>query len=145
MSVETNKEFVKRFFHEAYTQKDLKAARDMLSRDYILNDSAIPNFSGGPETWEQIQIAFHQAFPDLRLTIEDIIAEGDFVVTRWMACGTQDGDLPGIPATGRHMLITGMTLSKIVNDKIEEQWQEWDRFGALQQLGVSGELMFMSE
>jgi steroid delta-isomerase-like uncharacterized protein len=145
MSIETNKELVQHFFHETYNECNFNAAKRMLSQDYFLHDSTIPDFSGGPETWEQMQNIFCRAFPDLRLTIEDMITEGDKVVVRWMLCGTQTGDLPGIPATGKHMLITGITISRIMNGKIDEQWREWDRFSILQQLGVSSEFIFTPE
>jgi steroid delta-isomerase-like uncharacterized protein len=140
MSIETNKEIVRRFFYQAYDHQNFATACGMLSRNYSLHDPSVPEFAGGPEAWRQMSIAVRQAMPDLRVTIEDQIAEADLVVTRWMACGTQLGELAGIPATGKHVLFTGITVSRIVGEKIAEQWQEWDRAGMLQQLGVAEEL-----
>jgi steroid delta-isomerase-like uncharacterized protein len=117
----------------------------MLTYDFFLHDTAVPDFSGGPEAWEQMYRIFSRGFPDLRITIEDQIGEGDMVVTRWMTCGTQTADLPGIPATDKHMLITGITISRIQDGKIKEQWREWDRLSMLQQLGVPAEIMLTPE
>ncbi len=65
-----------------------------------------------------------------------MIAEGDQVVTRWSGRGTHTGDLPGIPATGKQTLVTGIQIDRIVNGKVVEDHVNWDTLGLLQQLGV---------
>jgi predicted ester cyclase len=76
------------------------------------------------------------AFPDLHFTIEDIIAEGDTVVVRQTARGTHQGDLMGIPPTGKQVSGTGITITRVVNGKAVEDWFNGDDLGLLQQLGV---------
>ena len=76
------------------------------------------------------------AFPDLHFTIEDLIAEGDKVVYRYSATGTHKSGLSGIAATGKTVTITGMVISRVVNGKVQEDWEQTDMFGLMQQLGV---------
>jgi steroid delta-isomerase-like uncharacterized protein len=72
----------------------------------------------------------------VRLTIEDEIAEGDRVVTRWSARGTHEGEFFGIPATGKQATVTGVTIDRIIDGRIAESWTNWDTLGLLQQLGA---------
>ena len=67
---------------------------------------------------------------------EDQIAEDDKVVTRWTAVGSHQGELMGIPPTGRRVTVTGITINRIVGGKIMETWNNYDALGQLQQLGV---------
>ena len=79
---------------------------------------------------------YWQAFPDLTLTVEDIIAEGDKVVVRFIGRGTHKGDLGGIPATGAKTEAGAIEIFHIVDGKIVEVWEISDRLGILQQLGM---------
>ena len=79
---------------------------------------------------------YRDAFPDLKVTIEDQIAEGDRVVTRWKAKGTQQGELMGMPATGKQATVTGITIDLIKSGRITESRTNWDTLGLLQQLGA---------
>jgi steroid delta-isomerase-like uncharacterized protein len=79
---------------------------------------------------------YRNAFPDVHFTIDEQIAEGDKVVTRWTGHGTHKGELAGIPATGKSATVTGMGVDRIVNGKIVESWGIFDQFGMMQQLGV---------
>jgi steroid delta-isomerase-like uncharacterized protein len=76
------------------------------------------------------------AFPDLQLTIEDQVAEGDRVVTRWTARGTHEGDFQGIAPTGTEVVITGIVISRIEGGKEVEAWEELNLLGLMQQLGA---------
>ena len=77
------------------------------------------------------------AFPDLRITTDDIIAEGDKVVARWTATGTHLGELMGIPASGRQISFLGMTVHRFADDKIVENWWAYDAMGMMQQITAS--------
>ena len=79
---------------------------------------------------------YRNAFPDIHFTIDEQIAGGDKVATRWTAQGTHKGELVGIPATGKSSTVTGIAVDRIVNGKIAESWGIFDRFGMMQQLGV---------
>jgi predicted ester cyclase len=76
------------------------------------------------------------AFPDLELTIEDQVAEGDEVVTRFTARGTHRGELMGIPPTGRKVVVTGISIDRLVNGKTVESWTNYDVLSMMQQLGI---------
>ena len=76
------------------------------------------------------------AFPDLRFSLEDTIARDDMVVTRWHAQGTHRGEYLNVPASGRRMTTTGMTMHRLENGKIMEGWTNWDALGMLAQIGV---------
>jgi steroid delta-isomerase-like uncharacterized protein len=83
---------------------------------------------------------FFDAFPDLNVTVEDEIAEGDKVVTRWTIRGTHKGDLEGMAPTGKQIVLQGITIHRIEGDKIVEEWERYDNLGLMQQLGVVSEL-----
>jgi steroid delta-isomerase-like uncharacterized protein len=76
------------------------------------------------------------AFPDRKITHHDTIAHGDKVLIRWSMSGTQEGELMGIPATGKSVTITGFDYFRLADGKIAEMWQEADQLGMMQQLGV---------
>ncbi len=136
MSAEANKAIVNRLYDEVFNQRKLAVTDDLIASDYTRHDPANPHFRSGLEGYKQFQSAFLRAFPDGHFTVTDQIAAGDKVVTRWTTTGMQTGDLPGIPATRKHVTITGITISRIENGKIAEDWQEWDQLGMLRQLGV---------
>lgn len=111
-------------------------ADQLVAPDYVLHDPGTPNFSGGREGYKEFQAGFTKAFPDHQLTFDAEFAAGDMVVTRWTSTGTQTGDMPGIPATGKKVNVSGITISRVANGMVAEDWQEFDRLGLLQQLGI---------
>ena len=76
------------------------------------------------------------AFPDRCLIANDVIADGDKVVTRWTWSGTHKGEYQGIAPTGKRVTVTGITISRIEGGKVVEEWEEFDRLGLMQQLGL---------
>jgi predicted ester cyclase len=94
----------------------------------------LPTTRGGTKT---LAARSWSAFPDLRLTIEDQIAEGDKVMTRWTARGTHTGTLMGLPPTGKRVIITGIRIDRVVGGRIVETWAEFDQLGMLDQLGLA--------
>jgi predicted ester cyclase len=76
------------------------------------------------------------AFPDNHFTLEDMVAEGDKVVWRYSATGTHKGDFMGIVASGKHVTTSGIVISRVVNGKLQEDWECADELGLMQQLGV---------
>ena len=85
---------------------------------------------------KDLVMVFRTAFPDLSNTVEDQIAEGDKVVTRWTATGTHKGDLMGIPPTNKRATVTGVDIARFHDGKVVEAWVSYDMHGMLQQLGV---------
>jgi steroid delta-isomerase-like uncharacterized protein len=91
---------------------------------------------GGVEGEKQTVAMYRTVFPDLRFTMEEVIGEGDRAVVRWTARGTHRGALMGVAPTGKHMVITGISILRVAHGKIAEHRLNWDTLGMLQQLGV---------
>ena len=92
----------------------------------------------GSEEARRFLGAYKTAFPDLHATVEDVIAEGDKVVTRWTVRGTHRGETEEFgPPTDRQLEIEGITVHRIEDGKIAEEWERYDNLGALQQLGLA--------
>ena len=90
----------------------------------------------GIEGMTQFVSMIRSGLPDLRITLEDVIAEGEKVVSRWRAQGTHQGELMGIAPTGNEVAITGITITRIEDGKIVEEWENWDALGLMQQIGA---------
>jgi steroid delta-isomerase-like uncharacterized protein len=137
MSAQENKALADRFHMDIFQEGNLDAADEILSADFAWHGGMGPGEDQrGPEGTKQVASAVIGAFPDRRITHEDIIAEGDKVLIRWVLRGTQQRELMGIPPTGRSVTVTGFDLFRIEGGKITEMWQEADELGMLQQLGV---------
>ncbi len=135
MSAEENKAIVRRAIEEGWNQGNLAVFDETNAPEYV-DHAAIPGQGPGAEGYKQAVQMTRAAFPDLHLTIDDMIAEGDRVVTRWTARGTHQGEYFGIPATGKPVEITGINIGRIVNGKVVENWQNSDQLGLMQQLSV---------
>jgi steroid delta-isomerase-like uncharacterized protein len=136
MDSQKTKDLVRRLFEAAFIQHDLNSVQAMMSSNYKLNDPARDKVLNGFNEWKQAQEIYLRAIPDHRLKIVRQIADGDFVATQWITEGTQKADLPGIPATNRPFSVSGITVSRVVDGKIAEEWQNWDFQGLLEQLNV---------
>jgi steroid delta-isomerase-like uncharacterized protein len=122
---------------EIFGSGDLDALDELISADAVDHDTQNPNRDvHGPEGSKRTISMYRAAFPDLRMVVEDQIAEGDKVVTRWTAIGTHEGDLPGLPASGNKSTVTGIGIDRFEDGKIVEAWNNWDTLGMLQQLGA---------
>jgi steroid delta-isomerase-like uncharacterized protein len=135
MSIEENKELVRRFYREI-DAGNLDAMDELVAEDYIDHSPPpFPGFASGREGLRQAFRMFWDATPGTH-EIEDQIAEGDKVVTRLTARGRQTGDLPGIPATGNEMLMSATVIHRIENGRLAEKWSDKDVLAMLQQLEV---------
>ncbi len=133
---EQNKAIVRRLFDELWNKGNLSVADQLFTPNYTHHDSSSPDFGHGPESERKRATLYRTAFPDLRLTIEDLIAEGDIVMARWSCHGTHKGDLNGIAPTGKPFTISGVTVARLLNGKLAEGHVNWDALGMMQQLGV---------
>ncbi len=135
MSAEENKAIARRGY-EAINQNNLDALDEVVAPDITDHDPA-PGQAPGLEGVKQWFSSMHTAFPDFRMNVEDMIAEGDKVVARVRLSGTHQGELLGIDATGNRVTITGIDILRINADgKIMERWGNFDDLGMMQQLGV---------
>jgi predicted ester cyclase len=116
----------------------LEVADEILAPDVIIHrlDSFTPDFGTGPEAMKQIVGLYRSTFPDLDVVIDDVIAAGDKLITRFTINGTQKGDLPGIPATGLPISMPGIDIYQIKNGKIVEFWHDADTLGLMKTLGA---------
>ena len=135
MSAE-NLALARRVLDEVFNAGNLDLVDELVTSDYVGHDPALPAELRGPEAAKASVAGYRAAFPDLRLTIEDQLAGGDLVATRWTGRGTHQGELMGLQPTGKQSTVTGITIDKIVNGRIAESWTNWDTLGMLQQLGA---------
>ena len=137
MLAQDNRALAHRPHEEVYNQGKLEVVEQIYASDFVMHSPGIPpNLPRGPEGVKQFVTILRAAFPDLHLTIEDSIAEGDRVVNRWAFRGTQKGEFDGIPPTGKQVTLTGIDIWRISGGKLVELWQELDFAGLLQQLGA---------
>jgi steroid delta-isomerase-like uncharacterized protein len=137
---EGNKFIIRRSFEELWNKGNLSLADDLFTPNYAHHDPSTPDFGRGPESEKKRATLYRTAFPDLQLTIEDIIAEGQTVMARWSCRGTHKGDLSGIAPTGKQVTISGVSIARFTNGKMVEGWVNWDALGLMRQLGVVAEL-----
>jgi steroid delta-isomerase-like uncharacterized protein len=130
-----NKELSRRFT-ELFSSGDEALADAVLSPDVVFHGTAGDGELRGVDEMKRFVAAYRGAFPDARSTLEDQIAEGDTVVTRWRARGTHRGQLGPMPATGREFVMDGITIERIADGKIAEVWVARDELGLMGQLGV---------
>ena len=126
----------RRLLEEVWSKGNFAVIDDLVDANHVNHDPNAAQLPPGREGMKQFAMAYRSAFPDLSMTVEDQVAEGDKVVTRWCARGTHKGALPGLPATGKSATVTGIGIDRIVNGKIVESWGNWDQFGMLRQLGA---------
>ena len=139
MSAEQNKAIAKRFFDEVCNARKLNVAEELFSGDHTYTDPSIPGIPPGPTGQKMLIGTYHTGLPDARWDVEEMIAEGDKVVTRWIGSGTHTGVLQGnppIPPTGKKVKVNGVWIHRISGGKIVETWNYWDMMGMLKQLGV---------
>ena len=132
MSTEQNKVIARKHYENA---ANMEAAFTLVSPDVVFH--ALPGLPPTYEGWYQAHTMFLTAFPDIQITIDDEIGEGDKVVTRWTFQGTHQGELMGMPATGKRVNIGGISTDRIANGKVVEHWAEIDLLGLMQQLGAA--------
>jgi predicted ester cyclase len=135
MSSEENEAIVREAV-EAFNQGDPKAVDRLFAADYVDHDPSRAGLPPGPEGVKQAWSMFRAAFPDLRATIDDSIAEGDKVAVRGKIQGTHEGELMGIPPTGSKVTVELIDINRIENGKLVERWGEADMLGMMRQLGV---------
>ncbi len=126
---------IRRRYHDAWNAGDTEALDEIMTPD-VINHSPLPGQPEGVAGFKQAILWMRGGVPDLTITIDSSVAEGDRVSTRWTGTGTHSGLLMGIPATNKVVTVSGIDICRIADGRIAEYWQELDTFGLLQQLGV---------
>ena len=135
MSTEENKALMRRAYEEVFNNHNAEAIADFVAEDYVEHTPS-PGQGPGIEGAKQYFRGLFTAFPDLHITVEDTIAEGDQVSARAHITGTHQGEFMGMTPTGRQVDITGMDWLRIAGGKVVEHWNQFDDLGMMQQLGV---------
>jgi steroid delta-isomerase-like uncharacterized protein len=129
-----NKVLVQRYIEEIYNKGNLGMAPNLVTSDYV-NHAGFTTVEG-VEGLQQFTALLQAAFPDFHEVIEDQAVEGDKEMHRYVIRATHKGEFMGIPATGKEVVVTGITLARIVDGKVAEEWTQVDMLGLMQQLGV---------
>jgi steroid delta-isomerase-like uncharacterized protein len=138
MSAEESTKAIMRRFWNVWEQGNIDLLEELLAPEYINHTLATPDLPPGPEGVKEVVSMFRSAMPDLRVVIEDMIAEGDKVATRYALEGTHRGELFGVPPTAKHLSIKSMTVERVSEGKIVEHWRVTDELDMMRQLGVFG-------
>ncbi len=141
MSAEANAAAAKRVVEEAFNQGNVDVLDEVLSADAVSHDPAEPEDVRGIDAHKQRVLGYRAAMSDMQVTVDDIFAEGDKVAMRWSVTGTNDGELQGMPPTGKRVAFTGLSIDRFDADgKLVETWDSWDNAGFMQQLGITPEM-----
>jgi steroid delta-isomerase-like uncharacterized protein len=135
MSIEENKALARRWLEEVWNKVNLATVDKLCTANFTFNYAA-PGVSNDREGYRQTVIMLTSGVSDLKITLEDIVAEGDKVVVRWKGISKHTGDFMGIPATGKQLSMTGISIARIEGSKIAEEWGEMDMMGLMQQIGA---------
>ena len=135
MLVEQNKALIRRLYEEALNKGNLAVVDEIIAPDYVRHGLA-PGASPGPGSTKQVFTMMRTGFPDLRITVEPMVGEGDMVAAQLTHRGTHNGEFMGIAPTGKQVTVTTIGIYRFADGKLEEAWIQMDQHGMLQQLGV---------
>ena len=135
MSAEESKAIVRRFWG-VWEEGNIDLVDELLAPDYVNHTPASPDQPTGPEGVKGVVTMFRSAMPDLRVVIEDMIAEEDKVAVRYTLEGTHEGELFGIPPTGKRLSFKSISVERVSGGKIREHWRITDSLDMMQQLGI---------
>jgi steroid delta-isomerase-like uncharacterized protein len=137
MPVEENIQLMQRWFREVWNEGRTQTVYDLLSPNAVgRGQTGAGSEIHGPAEFVPFVERIRGAFPDINVAIEDAFGVDDKVVVRWSAAMTHSGDGLGIPATGKRVRITGITIARILNGQIIEGWDNWDQLAMLEQISA---------
>jgi steroid delta-isomerase-like uncharacterized protein len=130
----------RRLLEESFNTGNFELIDQLVAPEAVNHDSGLPaqmRDLRGPDGLKRIITMYRTAFPDVRMTVDDVIASGDKVVLRWHSEGTHRGELAGLAPTGTRGSVTGISIDRWQEGKIVEGWAEWDNMGLARQLGAA--------
>jgi steroid delta-isomerase-like uncharacterized protein len=136
VSTEANKVLWRRFYEEVWDQGNTDFAYEVFADDYVRHDLRASDALPGPAGQKKIADDFRAAFPDLRIVVDFVFGEGDWVVGRWLATGTHTGVWAGYEPTGRTMSFSAVNVCRFEDGKVAEIWNHRDDLGLQEQIGV---------
>ncbi len=129
-----NEAIIRRYFEGWANRADTRVADEVISTDLMMHHGEVK--TEGLEIFKKSMAGFHVVFPDLHFAVEDLIAAQDKVLVRWLMTGTQRGEYLGQPPSDKAVRVTGMSLFRLADGKIQEIWVSMDRLELMQQLGL---------
>jgi steroid delta-isomerase-like uncharacterized protein len=129
------KEIARRLAEDPWRGK-LDETLELVGDDYVGHIPGAPEPIRGKDGFREFVNTYLTGFPDGTITVDDQIAEGELVATRWTGRGTNTGELMGMPPTGRQVTVSGITYSRIADGRAREAWLSWDTLSMMQQLGA---------
>jgi steroid delta-isomerase-like uncharacterized protein len=136
MTADSSKQVVRRFYEELWNRGNMDAADELVAPDYVRHDLRPGDAPPGPAGQKAVAQKFRAAFPDVRLEVEALVAEGDLVAARWTMFGTHTGVWGDVAPTGRSVRFSGVNFFRIADEKIAEIWNVRDDLGLREQLGA---------
>jgi steroid delta-isomerase-like uncharacterized protein len=131
-----NTAICRRLINDIVNRGNLDLADQLVGASYVYHGPGGLEMTG-PQGYRQVIAMYRSAFPDLNMTIDDLLADGDKVAIRWTVRGTHKGDLGGIAPTGRSVTVTGLIVSRFSGGKLVEDFESFDEVSMLRQLGVT--------
>jgi len=135
VSAEDNEKLIQRFYDEGWNENNLDVYDELVTEDFV-DHQALPGLPPGREGFKMLNVIFRAAFPDIVVKHETIVAEDDKVACRWTSSGTHQGELFGIPPTGKHVDVTATVMYRVENGRLAEGWINRDDVGMMRQLGI---------
>ena len=135
MAEQDNKALVRRYYEEVFNQRSVDLVDELAVEDYVEHDPFPGQGDGRADLRARVELILAAMRP-LQFEIQELVAEGDRVVARWVQQGTQSGSFMGIPPTGREYTMAGIDVHRLRDGRMAEHWHVVDLFGLLQQLGA---------
>ncbi len=131
-----NKAIVQRYIEEVYNQGNVNVVEELVTTDYV-NHGGLSDQAPGATGLKQFIPQLRTIFPDEHLTLDLVVAEGDKVAYHWTARGTHSAEMMGVAATGKQLTGTGISIIRIADGKIAEEWTSRDDLSIMEQLGIA--------
>lgn len=144
MSIEENKALIRSYYEEFFIRRNFRIVDDFFPPDYVHHLPELPEYRMDFQDFRKRELNIARAFPDGRREIEDQIAEGDKVVTRFIFRGTQMVDMPEKPATDKKVNVHSIIINRLKDGKIVEGWETYDSLGMMEQLELVNRVSTLS-
>lgn len=136
VNAEEHRAMFERWFEELWNKKNYAITQELVHPDFTAHGAGGQDIKQGPDGVAEMVRTWHAAFPDGRMTMDDIITEGEYSVIRMTFRGTHEGDFYGVPASGKEVEVTSIGIDRVVDGKITEGWGELNMLGMMQQMGA---------
>jgi steroid delta-isomerase-like uncharacterized protein len=129
----------RRLYEELWNRGNFAVVHELIA-EHVVDHTPLPTQGAGLEGFKQLVSTVSAAFPDLHITVDDVIGSGEKVSVRWTARGTNMGPLLGLPPSGEHITIEGIDIFRMEHGRVVEHWGWLDVIGLMQQLGIAPQL-----